>query len=518
MSGFRITSTTPATARAAAGETFTATSAITARATPATRRRRSGQGVATASTAEKKSGSTKAPARSESFPVTAPGNRRLSTASFTRTTPAAASGKGATSSGQGGDRIVRPSIAGEVNPRSPLGYAFGLRTRRRPRRRIEMRTPTPALAAALALALPAASARAEPEPIKIGALLSVTGPAAFLGAPEARTLEMLAADLNARGGIGGRKVVLLVKDTAGNPEKAISFARQLVDEEQVFAIIGPATSGESMAVKAIAGEGKTLLVSCAAAEAIVNPVSPWVFKTAQKDSHALAKLFQRMKKAGATRIGLLSSNTGFGKAGREAVAKLAPEHGLQLVADEVYDKAATDLTAEVTKVKAANPQAILNWSIEPAQAIVIKNARQIGLAVPIFQSHGFANIQYAKAAGAAAEGVVFPASRIVVAEALPDGHPQKAVLLAYKKAYEARYGEEASAFGGYAHDAFQLLVKVLGEAGTDREKVRAALEATKGFVGTAGLFSFSPADHNGLDVDAFEMVTVKDGRFVLLAR
>ncbi len=377
-----------------------------------------------------------------------------------------------------------------------------------------MKTPTRAALAALAVTMAAGPAAAQ-EPIKIGALLSVTGPASFLGAPEARTLEMLVEELNAAGGIQGRKVQLLVKDTGGDPAKAISFAKQLIDEEQVFAIIGPATSGETMAVKKIADEAKTPLLSCAAAEAIVSPVSPWVFKTAQKDSHAILKIFAEMKRAGVTRVGLLSSNTGFGKAGREAIAKLAPEHGLQLVADEVYDKAATDLTAEVTKLKAANVQAILNWSIEPAQAIVIKNARQIGMIVPIFQSHGFANIQYVKAAGAAAEGVVFPASRIIVADALPEKHPQKAVLVAYKKAYEARFKEEASAFGGYAHDALALLVKAVKDVGPDREKVRAALEATKGFVGTSGLFTFSAADHNGLDVDAFEMVTVKNGKFVL---
>jgi branched-chain amino acid transport system substrate-binding protein len=373
----------------------------------------------------------------------------------------------------------------------------------------------PLLASLCTLAV--APARAA-EPIKVGALVAVTGPAAFLGAPEARTLEMMVEELNAKGGVGGRKIVLILKDTGGSPEKAVSFTKQLIDEEQVFAIIGPATSGETMAVKGIAEEGKTLLLSCAAAEAIVNPVAPWVFKTAQKDSHAIAKIFERMKKIGATRIGVLSSNTGFGKAGKEQIAKLAPEYGIQIVVDETYDKAATDLTAEVTKLKAANVQALLNWSIEPAQSIVIKNARQVGLTVPIFQSHGFANIQYVKAAGAAAEGVIFPASRILVAEALPDRHPQKAVLLAYKRAYEGRYKEDASAFGGYAHDALALLVKAIETGGTDPAKVRAALEGTKGFVGTSGTFNLSAADHNGLGMDAFEMLTVKDGKFTLLAQ
>ncbi len=364
-----------------------------------------------------------------------------------------------------------------------------------------------------ALAAPASAA----EELKIGALLSVTGPAAFLGAPEARTLEMLVEQANAKGGIAGRKVRLVVKDTAGLPEKAVSFARQLVDEEKVFAIIGPSTSGDTMAVKAIAEEAKVPLISLAAAEVIVNPVAPHVFKTAQKDSHAVALIFQDMRKRGITRIAVFSSNTGFGKAGKEQIAKLAPEHGIQIVLDEVYDKSATDLGAEATKLKASNAQAVLNWSIEPAQSILAKNVRQLGLKLPIYQSHGFGNLQYVKAAGPAAEGVIFPLGRLLVADALPAGHPQKAVLVAYRDAYQKRYGEEVSGFGGYAWDAFQLVAAAVEKVGPDRAKVRAALEATQGFVGQSGTFRFSPADHNGLGIDSFEMLTVKDGRFVPLA-
>jgi branched-chain amino acid transport system substrate-binding protein len=375
--------------------------------------------------------------------------------------------------------------------------------------------PTRLVATVLAVLLPAA-ALAAPEPIKLGALLAVTGPASFLGAPEARTLEMLVQELNAKGGIAGRPVQLVLKDTGASPEKAVSFARQLIEEEKVFAIIGPSTSGESMAVKALAEEGKTLLLSAAAAEAIVTPVLPHVFKVAPRDGFAVEVIFQRMKKMGITRIGFLSSNTGFGKGGKEQVERLAPQYGITLAVNEVYDKAATDLTAEVTKLKAANVQALLNWSIEPAQSIVVKNARQIGLTVPIFQSHGFANLQYVKAAGSAAEGVIFPASRIVVANDLPASHPQKPVVEAYRKAYEARTGEDVSTFGGHAWDSFGILVKAVGEVGPDRAKVRAAVENMKGFVGTAGIFNFSPQDHNGLDVGAFELCTVRNGRFAPL--
>jgi branched-chain amino acid transport system substrate-binding protein len=375
--------------------------------------------------------------------------------------------------------------------------------------------PLAVLAFALAsAALPAGAA----EELRIGALLSVTGPAAFLGAPEARTLEMLTEQANARGGVAGHKVKLIVKDTGASPEKAVSFARQLIDEEKVFAILGPSTSGETMAVKGIAEEGKTLLISLAAAEVIVNPVASHVFKTAQKDSHAAALIFQDMKRRGITRIAVFSSNTGFGKAGKEQIAKLAPEYGIQVVLDEVYDKAATDLSAEATKLKGTNAQAVLNWSIEPAQSILVKNIRQIGVTIPIYQSHGFGNLAYAKAAGSAAEGVIFPLGRLAVADALPAGDPQKPVLLAYRDAYQKKYGEDVSGFGGYAWDAFQLLAAAVEKVGLDRARVRTALESTQGFVGQSGVFRFSATDHNGLGMDSFEMLTVKDGKFVPLAR
>ncbi|HJX65147.1 MAG TPA: ABC transporter substrate-binding protein [Polyangia bacterium] len=352
------------------------------------------------------------------------------------------------------------------------------------------------------------------ETIKVGAILGVTGPAANLGGPEARTLEMLVQEINKKGGIKGNPVELIIKDSSASPEKAISFAKQLIDEEKVFAIIGPSTSGETMKIKTLAEDGKTILLSCAAAEAIVKPVGKYVFKTPQNDSHAVRKIYDQMKKTGISKIGVVSSNTGFGKAGKEQLEKLAPEYGIAIVANEVYDKEATDLTAVVTKLKAAGVQAFVNWSIEPAQAIVIKNARQIGLEIPIFQSHGFGNIQYVKAAGPAAEGVIFPAGRLLVAESLPADNKQKALLTKYKKDYEARFHEDASTFGGHAYDAFTILVKAIETAGLDKEKVRSAIESTHGFVGTAGIFNFSAQDHNGLALDAFEMLTVKNGRFV----
>ncbi|MHB1013355.1 MAG: ABC transporter substrate-binding protein [Desulfobacteria bacterium] len=373
------------------------------------------------------------------------------------------------------------------------------------------------LAVLLAAFLSGTFAQAAEPPIKIGAILSVTGPASFLGAPEAKTLEMLVAETNKKGGVQGRQIQLIIKDSGASPEKAFSFAKQLIDEDKVFAIIGPSTSGETMKIKGVAEAGKTILLSCAAAEDIVNPVAKWVFKTPQKDSDAVIKIFQQMKKMKISRIGVLSGNDGFGNAGKGQIEKLAPKYGITIVANEVYDAKASDLTAEVTKIKAADVQAIINWSVVPAQAIVIKNARQIGIKVPIFQSHGFGNIKYVQAAGAAAEGVMFPAGRLLVADVLPKSNPQKALLVKYAKDYESKYKEQPSTFGGHAYDAYTILLKAIEQAkSTDKEAVRTAIEHLHGFVGTGGIFNFSPTDHNGLNVDAFEMLTVKNGKFAVL--
>jgi branched-chain amino acid transport system substrate-binding protein len=355
------------------------------------------------------------------------------------------------------------------------------------------------------------------EPIKVGAILAVTGGASFLGAPESKTLEMMVEETNAAGGIDGHPVELIIKDSQASAEKAISFAKQLIEEEQVLAIIGPSTSGESMAIKDICEEANMILLSCAAAEAIVNPVASHVFKTPQKDSYAAIWIFKTMQEMGISKIGVVVGNTGFGNAGKGQLEKYAPEHGIEIAIAEVYDRAATDLTGVLTKLKAQEVEAVVNWSIVPAQSIIPKNMKQLGMDVPLFQSHGFGNIKYAEAAGEAAEGIIFPCGRLLVADVLASGHPQKDLLVKYKSDYESKFGEDVSTFGGHAYDAFIILKEAIEKAGSvESAAVRDAIEGLQGVVGTAGIFNMSASDHNGLGLDSFEMLTVKDGKFVLL--
>ena len=370
---------------------------------------------------------------------------------------------------------------------------------------------------ALLVAFPAMAGgtEEEAETLKIGAIFAITGPS-FLGVPESRTAEMLVEQINADGGVAGMQIELIVMDSGANPEKAVSFTKQLIEEEQVFAIIGPSTSGESMQIKEICNEAETLLLSCAAAEAIVVPVLPWVFKTPQNDAYAAQAIFGTMQDMGIDQIGVVAANTGFGNGGVAQLERFAPEFGIDIVIAETYDSAATDLTALMTKVNAAGVQAVVNWSIVDAQSIIPKNMRQLGMEQTLFQSHGFGNIRYVEVAGEAAEGIIFPAGRLLVADVLPDSNPQKDLLVQYSNDYEAQFGEDASTFGGHAWDALMILVEAIEQVGeADSAKVRDAIENMQGFVGTGGVFNFSAADHNGLVLDAFEILTVKNGQFAV---
>ena len=351
--------------------------------------------------------------------------------------------------------------------------------------------------------------------LKIGAILSVTGPTAFLGVPEANTMEMLVESINAAGGVNGNTLELIIKDSAGQKEKAVSYAKQLIEEERVFAILGPTRTGSTLAIKSLCERSKTLLISCASSKKIVDPVGRYVFKTPQNDSLAVRKIFEDMQNEGIGNVAVAVGGTGFGKMGKMYSEALAAEYGISIAATEVYAPNVTDLSSLVAKwSNNSEIEAVINWSIVPAQTILARNMRQAGWDVPLYLSHGFGNIKYVEVGGRAVEGVIFPAGRLLVAEALAEDHPQKQVLINYKRDYEAKFDEPVSTFGGHAYDALMILVQALEKTGVaDTEKVRQTIE-TMEFIGTGGVFQFSSQDHSGLKLDAFEMMTVKDGTFV----
>ena len=371
----------------------------------------------------------------------------------------------------------------------------------------------------LGLLIPAGVTGEKLEEYKVGAVFAITGPASWLGEPERNTALMIEDEINKAGGINGHPLKLIIEDTVGDATKTVNAVKKLINSDKVCAIIGPSRSGCTLAVVPIMQEAKVPLVSCAAAESIVlakdGTQNKWIFKTPQKDSHAAEKIFEDMKNKGINQIAILSGTTGFGAQGRKQLIKLAPAWGMEIVADETYSPKDSDMTVQLTKMKGKKPQAIVNWSIVPAQAIVCKNMQQLDMEIPLYQSHGFGNIKYVAAAGGAAEGTLFPCGRLLVVDYLPENNPQKKLLADYKKDYEDRFKEKVSTFGGHAYDSLWLVIEALKAVGPDRAKIREYLENKKDYVGTGGVYLFSPEDHNGLTREAFEMIVVKDGGFAL---
>jgi branched-chain amino acid transport system substrate-binding protein len=356
------------------------------------------------------------------------------------------------------------------------------------------------------------------EPIRIGAIFSVTGPAAFLGEPERNTAKMLEEELNAAGGLLGRKVELIVYDDETDTTKAVTAVDRLTKRDQVVTVIGPSTSGATLAIVPKMEAAQIPLVSCAAAKKIVEPIKKWIFKTPQSDFLAVKKIYQHAKAGGLAKVAILTVSDAFGAAGREELKALAPQAKIDIVADEVYGPKDTDMTAQLTRIKGTGAQAIIVWGTNPGPAVIARNRMQLAVKTPLYMSHGVASMKFIELAGPEnAEGILLPAGRLLVAGQLPDSHPQKKLLVTYAQDYEKRFKQPVSTFGGHAWDALMLTAQAIRSAkSAEPAAIRDALEKIRGFQGTAGEFTFSPAEHNGLTEEAFAMVRISKGNWELI--
>lgn len=357
----------------------------------------------------------------------------------------------------------------------------------------------------------AGAAQAE---IRLGASVSATGPAAFLGDPEAKTIEMMVEHINETGGVNGEEIVLSLYDDGGDPNKARTFATRLVEDDEVVAIIGGSTTGTTMSILGVAEDEGIPFISLAGAISIIDPVREYVFKTPHTDRMACEKIFTDMKAEGITKIGMISGTDGFGASMQAQCKDVAGDHGIEILADETYGPQDADTTPQLTRIRNTDGvQAVLNPGFGQGPAIVTRNFAQLGFEVPLYQSHGVASDAFIELAGPKeSEGVRLPGTALLIGDLLAEDDPQYKVVTEYTAAYEERYDQEVSTFGGYAHDAVALMVDAIERAGeADPDAIRDALEATSGLVGTTGTYNFTPEDHLGLDLSAFRMLEITGG-------
>ena len=371
---------------------------------------------------------------------------------------------------------------------------------------------------------------------KIGFLTAITGPASLLGEPQKNTAIMLQEWINAAGGIRGVPIEIVIEDSKSVEADAVLVTRKLIEKDNVLVVIGSTTTGESMAMVPICEQAKTPMISMAAGLSIVTPEDEmkrmeasktpwlevpkkqryWVFKTAPTDASAVEKIYIYCQAEKIKKVGIITVTAGFGVEGRRQLKRLAPKYGIEIVADELYGPRDTDMTTQLTKIKASPAQAVINWSVGPPQVIVTKNWSDLGMRgkIPLIQSHGFGNKSNIKLAGGAAEGVITPLGRVLYAEKVDPKNPQKPVIMKYKTEYEKRFKADVSTFGGHAYDAIMMVADALKAVGPDKKGIRDYLETKiRNWPGTGGIYNMSPTDHTGFGADGFEMIEVVHGEW-----
>jgi branched-chain amino acid transport system substrate-binding protein len=356
------------------------------------------------------------------------------------------------------------------------------------------------------------------EPIKLGAFFDLTGTSSAIGTPTKLVAEMVVKKINGEGGINGRPLELVIADDEGDPTKAAIIAKKFIESDKVVAIIGPTRTDTGMAAKPTVEQMKVPTFMCVGGDPVITvPPFKWTFKSPQRTSVAVKKTYDYMKKKGVQKIAIITSADGFGRDGKNWLDKLAPEYGLKIIASESFQATDSDMTTQLVKIKAANPEAIICWTIGKAGSIVAKNVKQLAIPSPLYQCHGLPDPIYIKLAGDASEGNVMPSTKLMVATLLPDSDPQKKVILEFMRLYKDVYKYDAqfpiNTHSGYAWDAIYIVANAMKKAGTENEKLRDAIEATKGYVGVSGVYNLTPEDHNGLGTDSMVMVQISGGQW-----
>ncbi|MFC4425033.1 ABC transporter substrate-binding protein [Deinococcus navajonensis] len=358
--------------------------------------------------------------------------------------------------------------------------------------------------------------------VRVGVIVSSTGPAASLGIPEKNTVALMPQT------IGGQKIVYTILDDASDTTAAVTNARKLIQDGKVDLIIGTTTTPASLAMIDVVAEAKVPMISLAASEGIIKPVDAkrsWVFKTPQTDALMAAAIVQHMVQNKVRTVGYIGFNDAYGEGWANELKKNAAARGIKVIAEERYGRSDTSVTGQVLKLAAAKPDAILIGASGVPAVLPQKALKDRGYTGKIYQTHGVANADFLRVGGKDVEGAILPAGPVLVADQLPATNPTRRVGLAYMNLYEARYGKDSvSTFGAHMWDAGLLMQKAIPAAlkkakpGSPafREALRDALEGSRNVIGAHGIFNLSATDHLGLDARSRVMVQVVNGTWKLL--
>lgn len=362
-------------------------------------------------------------------------------------------------------------------------------------------------------------ARAAEGLIKVGSILSVTGPAAFLGEDMKAGLQLAVEQANAAGGINGARIAWTFYDAESQTQKALTQARRLISQDGVDVIVsGGNMSGIALAMAPMAEAARIPFISSEGALAIVTPAGErrWTFKSTVDDGDVLDRIADYMAKKQVTKVALLADTSGFGQGAVEQMKLLAPRRGMDLQY-ESFGPTDTDMVPQLTRIRDGGAGAIICWTVTPAGVVFLKQAQQLGLGNRVLvHSYGFVSADYMRLAGDAAEPLVLASLKLAVGDQLPETDPLRPGISALYKDFQARFGKPPSLYAAESYDAAQIAFRALRAVGTDRAKLRDAIEGTRDYAGISGVFNFAPDRHSGLTKSDIVIVNWRNGRFNLV--
>ena len=351
--------------------------------------------------------------------------------------------------------------------------------------------------------------------LKIGAVFSMTGPNSPLGVPEKQAVEMQVKKLNQSGGFNGKPIELIIEDDKSDNTEAVKAIRKLHKTDGVVAVLGSSGSGPSLGMVEYASKQKLPLISMAAADQITNPAQSGIYKTPHTDIHGTKRIYQFLKEKGWAKVGILYDSNTYGSGWGKQLKKYAPEYGLTLVSEEKYGTKDSSMSTQLTKIKSSGAQVLIIAGTNPAPSTVVKEAKQLGLTIPIVSSHGSANEKFLELAGESAEGIYMVAGKLLIPDQLKADDPQTPVIKDFVTNYKESYLVLPDGFAGYSYDGLNMIIEALKSVDGDTSKLGEAIEKVN-YIGVTGQFRFSKTDHNGLKEDSMVILQVKGGKYQLV--
>ncbi len=376
------------------------------------------------------------------------------------------------------------------------------------------------LAAIAVVALAAAALPAHAQ-VKIGLMVSATGPTTAIGVPQKNTGDLLPRK------VGNTTIEYFQLDDGGDTTRAVQNVKKLIQENNIDALIGPSTTPNALAILDIIADAKVPVMATVGTSAVVEPLDAkkrWVFKTTQNDDLIAGALISHMVKNGVKTIGFIGFNDPYGENWYKVFTPMAEKAGIKVVASERYTRTDQSVTGQTLKLIGAKPDAVLIAAVGGPAVLPQATLFDQGYKGRVYQTHAVASEDFIRLGKEKVEGTVLAAGPMLVIDEIPDSNPTKKVAQGYIAAYEKQFGSKPATFGANTWDGGLLLERAIptalkaGQPGTEafRSALRDAIEKERDVVGTQGVFNMSATNHNGMDERARVLVLVKDGKFRLL--